>query len=1217
MSLSTPERARLKVGESALSDIEQTTSFPAYVRQGRDMRLEFLLHWCPRLGALCVLTLGLMNLLSWIVPGAAPSAEQLSAWHNNVPSGLAFVFCGLSLLLLQKTNPWLRDTGKIFALIVALTGLLGLLGHLLKAIDGTASLYWFAPVIERFSQASMAPPAAFNFFLVGMCLLALDTYVLRRSPLVEWTCGAISILCLLSLVIQPFSLPAGQTIVFWLTMDPLTALAGLVMAGSCLAVRTDSPLVAYVFEDSGSGTALRYLLPFLFSIPLLFAFGGGLASSLYKGDIFFRAVLPLAATLAILAGVCWRVARALRKREEQSSARLRALLKYVGEINELYNNAFCGFQSVDAAGTIVEMNDTELEWLGYTREEAVGKLKAEDIMTEQSLKNFQKLFPLFLELGWVRNIEFEMIRKDGSLMNALVSSAAVKDERGQLSVARSIVFDISEQKKKEQDLKLNQEHLRLLVENVQDYAIFALDRAGRVMTWNKGAEQICLYKKEEILGKSFASFYPAEEIVKGVTDKALQAALSAGRFEQETFLERADGTKFSSHIVITAARDDSDNLIGFIEIIRDLSEHDETHAEINRLNASLQKRVQDLSAAYEELKHLTDKFLYARQQDKEGQAAVSMPPPAVESLLEISKFDLLALVEDSAELFAQRARRKRLSVLTFVSPDNARLLKGDAGKIRLLLYNLIDNAVKFTSTGEVIVRAVVDVAESGNATLRLTVTDTGPGLDADDCRRLFAADQASAPVKPRSYFSGMGLSACREIVQELGGDMGVESSKGRGSVFWVSMPAEVSSEAADFGARDRHIPDTRILVVSSSDNLNEIIASYANLDSIRCDRALSGRKALAAMRQAAACGVPYQLVLVGPGLPDMSAASFAEGVSYFKDLKQTSLLLLSTQETESPPDRVRQSGYLDQLLLPVRREKLFESFAHIPEAPEDKTMAGITTREQKESATVFQLESEKQCRLLVLTSSQVEARLFSFLTRKLDIATEIISNAHEAASKMAQADYSLVFLDCDSPVIGGLEAITYVRRAEGFRQQHIPVIGMARSVTDEQRQKYAAAGLDDWMSKPTTMKRLEAVFQRWTRHKFEATTAQSLHATSSLTRQGTHNLREDIPSELRRLRQIYDPETVHDVVDFFLSSTASLLKEMEDSIKSHDARNLGTVAHQFTELCACIHFSDLSELSCAMEQEAKTQSWFQAELVWQALSACFHRTEGMVKQALS
>ena len=293
--------------------------------------------------------------------------------------------------------------------------------------------------------------------------------------------------------------------------------------------------------------------------------------------------------------------------DEQRAAE--ALQKSAAAIHDLYDRAPCGYHSLDADGTLVAINQTELDWLGYTRDELIGR-KMPDLMTESSRRIFADNFPRFKAQGWIRDLELEVVCKDGRTLPVLVNATAVRDANGRVVYSRTTMVDIRRRKQAEHEvrrlneslerrvrsrtrqleatvrdllesvaahqrtqavLRESEERFRLLVEGVRDCAILMLDPDGRVASWNAGAESIKGYRAGEIIGRHFSCFYSAEDVARGAPAENLTVAASAGRYEVEGWRVRKDGSRFWANVLVTALRDEEGRLRGYAKLTRDVT----------------------------------------------------------------------------------------------------------------------------------------------------------------------------------------------------------------------------------------------------------------------------------------------------------------------------------------------------------------------------------------------------------------------------------------------------------------------------------------------------------------------------------------------------------------------------------------------------------------------------------------------------------------------
>ncbi|MFN8375035.1 MAG: PAS domain S-box protein [Anaerolineae bacterium] len=242
-----------------------------------------------------------------------------------------------------------------------------------------------------------------------------------------------------------------------------------------------------------------------------------------------------------------------------------ALRNYADELRDLYDNAPCGYHSLDRNGIFTQINETELRWLGYNRNELIGKKKITDLMTPASVEHFRRNFPVFQEQGWINDLEFELIRKDGSTFFILLNATATKDAAGNFLHSRSTLFDITDRKRKDKQIA----YQASLLENVND-AIFALDTQFRITFWNKAAEQIYGWTAEEAIGQTSAIFHTV--MTEQQRANVLQELAEKGHYRIDVAQQRRDGTPIYIEGTSITLRDDAGNLTGYVSVNRDVTE---------------------------------------------------------------------------------------------------------------------------------------------------------------------------------------------------------------------------------------------------------------------------------------------------------------------------------------------------------------------------------------------------------------------------------------------------------------------------------------------------------------------------------------------------------------------------------------------------------------------------------------------------------------------
>jgi PAS domain S-box-containing protein len=510
--------------------------------------------------------------------------------------------------------------------------------------------------------------------------------------------------------------------------------------------------------------------------------------------------------------------------------RKEALLETGALQDAILNSANVSSIATDERGVIQLFNVGAQRMLGYSASDVIGRVTPADISDPQEV--IARAAALSLELGTTitpgfaalaskasRGIEdiseLTYIRKDGSRFPAVVSVTALRDDEQSLIGYLLIGTDDSARKHAEETLRWTEESFRLMVESVSDYAIVMLDPEGLVASWNTGAQRIQGFQAGEIVGRYFATFYPPDDIAGGKPQRDLEQSAATGRLEVEGWRVRKDGSLFWANIIITAIRDPGGNLRGFAKLTRDLTERNKVEATLTNAKAVAEKanltKSDFLSSMSHELRSPLNAILgFAQLMDSDSP---SPTPAQSESILQIlnAGWYLLELINEILDLAAIESGRLSMSVepvlldalllecqsmieplaqkrgirMSFPHPDGMDCVNGDRTRVKQVLINLLSNAIKYNRRGGSV---VVDCsAKTMSGRVRLTVTDTGPGLAPEKLAQLFQPFNRLGQEAGGEEGTGIGLVVSKRLVELMDGVIGVESSVGKGSVFWVEL----------------------------------------------------------------------------------------------------------------------------------------------------------------------------------------------------------------------------------------------------------------------------------------------------------------------------------------------------------------------------------------------------------------------------------------------
>jgi PAS domain S-box-containing protein len=470
---------------------------------------------------------------------------------------------------------------------------------------------------------------------------------------------------------------------------------------------------------------------------------------------------------------------------------------------------------LDPEGRVLTWNTGATRIKGYTADEIIGQhfsrfYPPEDLAIGKPAAELE----IAAAEGRVED-EGWRLRKDGTRFWANVVISALRGDDGKLLGFAKVTRDLTERRRIEDALKRSEERLRLLVDSVKDYAIFMLAPDGTVASWNGGAERLHGYRADEIIGEHFSRFYTEPDILAGKPETELRVATLEGRYEDEGWRLRKDGTRFWANVVVTALRDSNGQLFGFAKVTRDLTERRNAEEDrLRRARAEEALRVRDefLSVASHELRTpistlrlqadglirvlqkgegaITRERILERVQKVGGE--IGRLERLVHDLLEVTRItsgrivlqpapvDLAQLTATALERLGDHLEAASCPVTFRAEGDTTGLW--DADRIDQVVVNLLTNAAKYGRGAPIMVDVVGD-----EGTVQLRVHDSGIGIPADQLQKIFERFERAADAKHYGGF-GLGLWIARQLVEAHRGAIRAESVEGEGATFVVTLP---------------------------------------------------------------------------------------------------------------------------------------------------------------------------------------------------------------------------------------------------------------------------------------------------------------------------------------------------------------------------------------------------------------------------------------------
>ena len=518
--------------------------------------------------------------------------------------------------------------------------------------------------------------------------------------------------------------------------------------------------------------------------------------------------------------------------------------------------------------------------------------------------------------------------------------------------------------------------------------------------------------------------------------------------------------------------------------------------------------------------------------------------------VELHDFELRPAVESVIDLFSDAANQKRLSLGILFDHALPRYVRSDAGRIRQVLTNLVGNAVKFTTEGEVLVHVDLRERHGARILVRFTVRDSGIGIAEEVLPNLFRPfTQADASTTRRFGGTGLGLAISKQIAEAMGGTLAAESRVGEGSTFWFDIPLEEAEW--DEESREQSLVTlrgARVLVVDDNPTNRLLLRHNLAAWGMHTDEVESGAGALARLREAAAAGTPYDLLLTDMDLPQMNGLVLSRLIKSDRDLAETRIIIISSLSERVELPILRVVGVDACLARPVKQSSLFDAIAN--------SMAGGTwgrasaRPERAEARSTLRTD----VRLLIAEDNPVNQRVALRQLERVGVSADAVANGIEAVEAVSRGDYALVLMDVQMPEMDGFAAAKELRR----RGATVPIVALTANALSGDRERCLAAGMDDYLSKPIVEEELVRILDRF------------------LPRPP---LDEQV---LDRLRAV-SPDFVREIAVIYLEDSPARVAALREAVQRRDAHAIATAAHAFKSGSGNIGALALSDLCGELE----------------------------------
>ena len=441
------------------------------------------------------------------------------------------------------------------------------------------------------------------------------------------------------------------------------------------------------------------------------------------------------------------------------------------------------------------------------------------------------------------------------------------------------------------------------------------------------------------------------------------------------------------------------------------------------------------------------------------------------------QFDLNALLEDCLNIFRAKAEQQNVELISFTQPQVPRVISGDPTRLRQALLSLLDNALRKTEQGEVLLVVALD-QRAGQPRLRIAVQDSGEPLPDNERDALLHTELRSQDLLANNQLGGhLGLVIARQLIMLMQGDFGIKTGTTQGSTFWLTLPLDPMRLEQAPSDLDGPLKDARVLVVDDNETCRKVLVQQCSAWGLNVSAVASGKEALALLRTKAHLRDYFDVVLLDQNMPGMTGMQLAAKIKEDPSLNHDILVIMLTGISNAPSKVVARNAGIKRILAkPVAgytlKTTLADELAQRHSAPPPELAAPAAAPSQGDVPNNF--------RILVAEDNSISTKVIRGMLGKLNLQPDTASNGEEALEAMKSQRYDLVLMDCEMPILDGFSATAQLRAWEmGHQRVRTPVVALTAHILSEHKERARLAGMDGHMAKPIELSQLREVIEHW------------------------------------------------------------------------------------------------------------------------------------------
>ncbi len=881
---------------------------------------------------------------------------------------------------------------------------------------------------------------------------------------------------------------------------------------------------------------------------------------------------------------------------------------------------------------ILNCNEAACQMNGYRREELIGH--SIDVLNGTTGTPAERA-AYMQQLRDAGNLKYETYHhhKNGSDFPVEVSTTLLNVGGHERVIG--IDRDITEWKRIEVEIMRQIQYFEAVVQN-SPVAIVVLDQNENILSSNPAFENLYQYNSNEIIGTNLDSLITSPQTRQEAINYTHQ--VMTGTVHAISKRRRKDGSLvdvelFGVPILVNEER------IGALAIYHDISalvraqqEAEEANRAKSEFLANMSHEIRTpMNGVIGMLELALDTPLTAEQQDY-----LQTSLHSAESLLvlindildfskieagrlelEIINFDLRNTIEDVAYALAKRAEEKALELVCLIHPNLSADLIGDPGRLRQVLVNLVGNAIKFTHYGEIVIRAEPMDEQETNVDVYFSVQDTGIGIPQERQALIFERfTQADGSTTRKYGGTGLGLTISKQLVEAMGGKIGVHSIPGEGSTFWFKIrfekqPHTVKPATAPLPIQTVNLDSARVLAVDDNLTNRTVLTHMVTGFGCKIESVASGTKALEVLRNAARAGNPFDIILLDMQMPGMDGEQTAQAIRSDPSLNEAKIIILTSMGKRGDAARLEALGCSAYLLKPVKQQMLREALIAV-------LSKGKTTESQLVTRHQLSEQKRQNLRILLAEDNPINQKLAVTLLQKAGYSVDAVESGVQAVEKAKAGRYNAILMDVQMSEMDGFEATDLIRQWERDEGRHTPIIAMTAHALSGDRERCIEAGMDDYLSKPLQPKVFFSMVERWINNEEKpvSTLESSTRSPSNEYASIQNPLFEDdglfgeetkpiVPNEVKQYSAkdfsntlpmdvqgaLYhfdgDKTFMQEMFTLFMNGLPERLRELQIALEENNANKLARLAHNLKGTCLNFGTEPLATLALEIEEMGK------------------------------